>query len=49
VLLTATWICTLAVILLTTSSASQQHREPGPTDLSAVGAVPQHDPRDSEA
>ena len=44
-LLTATWICTLAVILLlTTSSAAEQHRQPRPADPSLTGAVPRHDP-----
>jgi len=42
-LLTAAWICTLAVILLT-SSAAGQHRPPRPADPSPVGAVPRHDP-----
>ena len=46
-LLTATWICTLAVILRATSSAAEQHRQPRPAGLSAIGAVPRHDPRDS--
>ena len=49
-LLTATWICTLAVILLRTiSSAAEQHRQPRPADLSLTGAVPRHDPPDSQA
>ena len=49
-LLTAIWICTLAVILLlTTSSAAEQHRQPRPADLSLTGAVPRHDPPDSQA
>jgi hypothetical protein len=48
-LLTATWICSLAVILLTTSSAAEQHRQPRPADLSPTGAVPRHDPPDSKA
>jgi hypothetical protein len=48
-LLTATWICTLAVILFTISSASAQHRQPGPADLSPIGAGPRHDPPDSQA
>jgi hypothetical protein len=43
-LLTATWICTLAVILLTTSSATGQHRPPRSADPAPVGAVPRHDP-----
>jgi hypothetical protein len=47
-LLTATWICTLAVILLTISSAARRHRQPRSADLSPAGAVPRHDPPDSE-
>ena len=49
-LLTATWICTLAVILsLTTSSDAEQRRQPRPADLSLTGAVPRRDPPDSQA
>ena len=47
VLLTATWVGTLAVILLTTNSV-RRHRQPRSADLSPIGAVPRHHPPDSD-